>query len=72
MPISASTLAVIFLVALGVLALAWIKENSSAQAAVFAFHERIIRLLRIPEVLTIYSLDYSNDFTSSRRYRALG
>lgn len=72
MPISASTLAVIFLVALGVLALAWIKENFSAQAAVFAFHERIIRLLRIPEVLTIYSLDYSNDFTSSRRYRALG
>lgn len=72
MPISASTLVVLFLVALGVLALAWIKENSSAQAAVFVFHERITHLLRIPEVLTIYSPDYSNAYSSSRRYHALG
>ncbi|KAI9451769.1 amino acid permease-domain-containing protein [Lactarius psammicola] len=38
MPISASVLTVLFLVALGVLALAGIRENASATAAVFVFH----------------------------------
>ncbi|KAN0137458.1 Amino acid permease domain containing protein [Lactarius tabidus] len=38
MPISASALAVLFLVALGILALAGIRENASATAAVFVFH----------------------------------
>ncbi|KAH9057249.1 amino acid permease-domain-containing protein [Lactarius vividus] len=38
MPISASVLAVLFLVALGILALAGIRENASATAAVFVFH----------------------------------
>jgi hypothetical protein len=42
LPISASTLAVLFLVALGVLALAGIKENATATAAVFVFHVRIV------------------------------
>ena len=72
MPISASTLTVLFLVALGVLALAGIRENASATAAVFVFHARIARLLRAPQVLTIYSPDYGNGRASARGYRALG
>ena len=47
MPFSASTLAILFLVALGILALAGIRENASAAAAVFVFHARITLLLRI-------------------------
>lgn len=38
MPISTTLLTVLFLVALGVLALAGIKESASAAAAVFVFH----------------------------------
>lgn len=44
LPISTSALAVLFLVALGVLALAGIRENATATAAVFVFHVRIIHL----------------------------
>lgn len=40
MPISASVLTVLFLVALGILALAGIRESASATAAVFVFHAR--------------------------------
>ena len=47
MPISASTLTILFLVALGILALAGIRENASAAAAVFVFHACITPLLRI-------------------------
>jgi len=72
MPISTSMLAVLFLIALGVLALAGIRENASATAAVFLFHARITRLLRVTQVLTIYSLDYSNGCAGGRGYRALG
>ena len=54
MPISASTLTVLFLLALGILALAGIRENASATAAVFVFHARITRLLPVLQILTIY------------------
>jgi hypothetical protein len=53
MPISASTLAVLFLVALGILSLAGIRENASATAAVFVFHARIPLPLRVSQLLTI-------------------
>jgi uncharacterized membrane protein SirB2 len=49
MPILASMLAVLFLVALGILTLAGIRENASATAAVFVLHARIARLLHVLE-----------------------
>ena len=41
MPISTTLLTVLFLVALGVVALAGIRESASATAAVFIFHARL-------------------------------
>jgi hypothetical protein len=41
MPISTTLLTVLFLVALGVLALAGIRESASAAAVVFVFHARL-------------------------------
>jgi hypothetical protein len=41
MPISMTLLTVLFLVALGVVALAGIRESASAAAAVFIFHARL-------------------------------
>ena len=41
MPISMTLLTILFLVALGVLALAGIRESASAAAVVFVFHARL-------------------------------
>ena len=60
MPISATLLTVLFLVALGVLALAGIKESASAAAAVFVFHARL--------AFPIYAR-LGSDTTSSVRFR---
>ncbi len=72
MPISASALTILFLVALGVLALAGIRENASATAAIFVFHARITRLPRVHQVLTDYSPDVSHGGAYSCGNRALG
>jgi hypothetical protein len=42
LPISMTLLTVLFLVALGVVALAGIRESASATAAVFIFHARLV------------------------------
>lgn len=56
MPISTTLLTVLFLVALGVVALAGIRESASATAAVFVFHARIARsLFYAPRALTLTS-----------------
>jgi hypothetical protein len=46
MPISMTLLTVLFLVALGVVALAGISESASAAAAVFIFHVRLAHFSR--------------------------
>ncbi|KAI9447452.1 amino acid permease-domain-containing protein [Lactarius indigo] len=51
MPVSASVLAILFLVALGVLALAGIKENASATAAVFVFHILVMAALAVTGIV---------------------
>lgn len=51
MPISASTLTVLFLVALGILALAGIRENASATAAVFVFHIMAMATLAVAGIV---------------------
>jgi hypothetical protein len=52
MPISMTLLTILFLVALGVVALAGIRESASAAAAVFIFHARLAQF-HVPRVLTL-------------------
>ncbi|KAI0245718.1 amino acid permease-domain-containing protein [Lactifluus subvellereus] len=51
MPISASMLTVLFLIALGVLALAGIRESASATAAVFVFHLIVMAALAVASIV---------------------
>lgn len=52
MPISMTLLTILFLVALGVVALAGIRESASAAAAVFIFHARLAQF-HVPRALTL-------------------
>jgi hypothetical protein len=52
MPISMTLLTVLFLVALGVVALAGIRESASVTAAVFIFHARFAQF-HVPRALTL-------------------
>ncbi len=54
-PISTTLLTVLFLVALGIVALSGIRESASATAAVFIFHARLARSQHVPRALTSIS-----------------
>jgi len=75
MPLSTTLLTVLFLIALGVLALAGIKESVSATAAVFVFHARFFfaRIFSRASGSDVNStLDDSDGRTRGCEYRPLG
>ncbi|KAI9449880.1 amino acid permease-domain-containing protein [Russula earlei] len=51
MPISTTSLTVLFLIALGILALAGIRESASATAAVFVFHMIVMAALMVASIV---------------------
>jgi len=75
MPISATLLTVLFLVALGVLALAGIRESASVTAAVFVFHARLafpIYTRLGSDITSSVHLDDSDGHARDCRHRSLG